>query len=128
MTRSATPGEPDREVDEHIARGEVSTYDNVEDFLASLPTPGEPETEAGRLLLMEWNGDDGYAIDIERRILAIEAEARAESSAEMERLRAAALTELDVIDSIVDDTHPEGDGCPLCVALDDLRAALGDSR
>jgi hypothetical protein len=31
---------------------------------------------------------------------------------------------LDVIDGIVDETHPEGDGCPLCVALDDLRAAL----
>lgn len=35
-----------------------------------------------------------------------------------------ALTLLDVIDGIVDDTHPEGDGCPLCVALDDLREAI----
>jgi len=35
-----------------------------------------------------------------------------------------ALDILDVIDGIVDDTHPEGDGCPLCNALDDLRAAL----
>ena len=35
-----------------------------------------------------------------------------------------ALALLDVIDGIVDDTHPEGDGCPLCVALDDLRTAL----
>src|SRR5262249_4252639 len=35
-----------------------------------------------------------------------------------------ALGILDVIDGIVDDTHPEGDGCPLCTALDDLRAAL----
>jgi hypothetical protein len=40
----------------------------------------------------------------------------------------AALDILDVIDGIVDDTHPEGDGCPLCTALDDLRVALGDDR
>lgn len=38
-----------------------------------------------------------------------------------------ALDLLDVIDGIVDDTHPEGDGCPLCRALDDLRVALGGS-
>jgi hypothetical protein len=31
---------------------------------------------------------------------------------------------LDVIDGIVDDSHPEGDGCPLCEALDELRDAL----
>lgn len=31
---------------------------------------------------------------------------------------------LDVIDGIVDDTHPEGDGCPLCISLDDLRERL----
>lgn len=36
----------------------------------------------------------------------------------------AALDVLDIIDGIVDDTHPEGDGCPLCVALDDLRERL----
>jgi hypothetical protein len=36
----------------------------------------------------------------------------------------AALDLLDVIDGIVDDTHPEGDGCPLCAALDDLRDTL----
>lgn len=34
------------------------------------------------------------------------------------------LVILDVIDGIVDDTHPEGDGCPLCVALDDLRDSV----
>ncbi len=35
-----------------------------------------------------------------------------------------ALAILDVIDGIVDDTHPEGDGCPLCIALEDLRLAI----
>ncbi len=39
-----------------------------------------------------------------------------------------ALAILDVIDGIVDDTHPEGDGCPLCTALDDLRDALDGRR
>lgn len=32
---------------------------------------------------------------------------------------------LDVIDGIVDDTHPEGDGCPLCHELDVLRDVVG---
>ena len=32
---------------------------------------------------------------------------------------------LDSIDGILDDTHPEGDGCPMCNAMDELRAALG---
>lgn len=44
-------------------------------------------------------------------------------AARIDPLRAA-LDILDVIDGIVDDTHPEGDGCPLCIALDALRAAL----
>lgn len=35
-----------------------------------------------------------------------------------------ALEVLDTIDGIVDDTHPEGDGCPLCGALDELRVEL----
>jgi hypothetical protein len=39
-----------------------------------------------------------------------------------------ALAVLDIIDGIVDDTHPEGDGCPLCVALDDLREAAEHAR
>lgn len=46
----------------------------------------------------------------------------------LEEARAAALASftdlLDSIDSIVDDTHPEGDGCSLCEALDDMRALL----
>jgi hypothetical protein len=46
-----------------------------------------------------------------------------EEAADTSGLREA-LDVLDVIDGIVDDTHPEGDGCPLCTALDDLRAAL----
>lgn len=41
--------------------------------------------------------------------------------------RGLALGLLDVIDAIVDDTHPEGDGCPLCTALDDLRGVLADA-
>ena len=60
-----------------------------EDVVGTMTTPGEPETEAGRDLL-GWRGHHTWWT--EQRwivaILAIEAEARAEASAEMERLRA----------------------------------------
>jgi hypothetical protein len=58
-----------------------------------------------------------------RKAIAEVGACRLSEAADTSGLREA-LDVLDVIDGIVDDTHPEGDGCPLCTALDDLRAAL----
>jgi len=88
-------------------------------------TPGEPETEAGRMLVA-WIRTHGAVqrpgITAAESILAIEAEARAESSAEMERLRAALL-------HLAMRRHDHSDGCDGCLGVQrETRAALGDSR
>jgi hypothetical protein len=83
----------------------------------------EPTTEAGKAHVARFTPNAAehqlaYSLVVSDTV-AIEQEARA--NADLEPLRL-----LDAIDGIVDDTHPEGDGCPLCSALDDLREALSE--
>jgi hypothetical protein len=79
----------------------------------------EPTTFTGKGLAAFLQGLLPETRQFDGQIAAIEHEARA--NADLEPLRL-----LDAIDGIVDDTHPEGDGCPLCSALDDLREALSE--
>ena len=81
-----------------------------------------PTTEAGR-----WVQRDLEYLSLEReasivkKVLAIEAEAAA---AERARLRAA----WDAVSAAIDDTHPEGCGCDLCQAADEMDALLAEPK